>query len=179
MDKGKIIKILRLIHRDLGYLMVGISLVYGISGIYLNHMGESDPAFVTVEESVQMPAGLNDKDFSAKWSERGMVEIKRQMPIDSTCRRLMLDGGIGVYNVETGIVDYETHRRKEFVYWINRLHYNKLSGWSIMGDIFAISLIFFAVSGLFMVRGSKGLKGRGKWYLIIGVAIPIIYVLMA
>ena len=29
---------LRVIHRDLGFLMVGLCLVYGVSGFLLNHM---------------------------------------------------------------------------------------------------------------------------------------------
>ena len=38
---------LRVIHRDLGFLMVGLCLVYGVSGFLLNHMDGKDPAFKT------------------------------------------------------------------------------------------------------------------------------------
>jgi len=48
-----------------------------------------------------------------------------------------------------------------------------------MADLFAIGLIFFAISGLFMVRGKRGIAGRGKWFLIIGLLIPIAYILLA
>ena len=46
-----------------------------------------------------------------------------------------------------------------------------------MADLFAVSLIFFAVSGLFMVPGRKGFLGRGKWFLLVGLLIPAVYVL--
>ena len=42
-----------------------------------------------------------------------------------------------------------------------------------MADIFAVTLIFFAISGLFMIKGKKGIAGRGKWYLLIGLLIPL------
>ena len=179
MKRVTIIKWLRIIHRDLGYFMVGISMVYAISGIYLNHMKDSDPAFVTVEESIQMQDQLSLNDFEAAWNKLGITPIRNQMAIDSSHCRLMLEGGIGIYNKATGIVDYELHRRKEFVYWINRLHYSRVAGWNIMADIFATSLIFFAISGLFMIRGKKGLLGRGKYFVIIGILIPILYIIFA
>ena len=46
-----------------------------------------------------------------------------------------------------------------------------------MADLFAFSLIFFALSGLFIVKGKKGMAGTGKWYLLAGILIPVLYVL--
>ena len=48
-----------------------------------------------------------------------------------------------------------------------------------MGDFFAFSLVFFAISGLFMIKGKNGIAGRGKWYLLIGILIPIIYMILS
>lgn len=169
---------MRLIHRDLGFLMVGICLVYGISGILLNHMNGKDPAFTTVEETLQLPQSLSTTELKSLWEEKGLPELKRTASIDETHTRLMLQGGIGVYNAATGTVDYEIHKKNTFVYWINRLHYNKVKGWSPMADLFAVSLVFFAISGLMMVRGKQGIGGRGKWYLIAGLLIPVIYILL-
>lgn len=170
----------RIIHRDLGFLMVGVCLVYALSGILLNHMDGKDPAFKTEEKSVQLEAGLAKDELRVRWEDKkDLPAIRKVMTIDDDHLRVMLEGGIGVYNKKTGIADYEKHSKREFVYWINKLHYNKVKGWSIMGDFFAASLIFFAVSGLVMVKGKKGIAGRGKWYLLIGLLIPIVYVLLA
>lgn len=89
----------------------------------------------------------------------------------------MLEGGVGIYAIRTGEVHYEQHTKREFVYWINKLHYNKVKGWSVMADFFAASLIFFAISGLFMVKGKHGIMQRGKWFLIAGLLIPILYLM--
>ncbi|MCU4155575.1 PepSY-associated TM helix domain-containing protein [Carboxylicivirga sp. A043] len=172
-------KWLRIIHRDLGYVMVGITIIYGISGYLLNHMDGTDPSYETIEGSIQLASGLDKAGLTKAWSlQNDVPEMKRILPIDEEHYRLMLDGGIGVYQSTNGEVVYEEHRKNPFIYFINKLHYNKVGGWTIMGDIFAFSLIFFALSGLFMVKGKKGLAGRGKWYLLLGLAIPIIYLFL-
>ncbi len=177
-NKHSALRILRTVHRDLGYLMVGVSIVYGISGILLNHMNGKDPAYKTEIKSVQLEPQLNKDELSIRWKDHGdLPPIKKVLPIDQDHSRLMLDGGVGVYSIKTGLVDYEKFTQRKFVYWINRLHYNKVSGWHFMADFFAVSLLFFAISGLFMVKGKKGITGKGKWYLLAGLAIPVAYIL--
>jgi len=172
-------RINRVIHRDLGYLMVGISLVYGISGILLNHLSGKDPAFRTEAKTIQLPANLTDNELSDVWKEdKSLPNLKRIMRIDDNHSRLFLDGGVGIYNSAKGYLDYETHKKRPLIYWINRLHYNKVKGWWPVADIFAGSLILLAITGLFMVKGKRGIAGSGKWYLIAGILIPVIFGLL-
>ena len=178
MNRVKIVKWLRVIHRDLGFLMVGISVIYAVSGILLNHMGKTDPAFKTTEESITIQRGLTAEGLEQPFKEHSLPTIKRVMTIDEDHLQVLLDGGIGVYNSATGEFDYEKHTRRDLIYWINRLHYSNVQGWSLMADLFAGSLIFFALSGLFLVRGKNGIKGRGKWYLLAGLLIPLLFVLL-
>ncbi len=176
--KNSVVRWLRIVHRDLGYLMVGICLVYGISGILLNHMNGKDPAYRSSYYTLDFPAGLDRDGVSAAWNGKsGLPRLKKALPLDDQHTRLMLEGGMGVYNSATGTLDYELHEKRALVYWINKLHYNRVDGWSIMADLFAVSLIFFALSGLFMIPGRKGLPGRGKWFLLAGVLIPVCYVI--
>ncbi len=179
-SNNKLLKKLRSWHRDLGFLMVGVCLVYAISGILLNHMGEKDPAFKTEEKSLQLEPGLSREELTVYWNDRkDLPAVQRILPVDEDHSRLMLEGGIGIYDRQTGRADYEKHTKREFIYWINRLHYNKVKGWNIMADFFAASLIFFAVSGLLIVKGKNSISGRGKWFLLLGLLIPVIYVLLA
>ena len=179
MNRQKIVKWLRIIHRDLGFLMVGITIVYALSGMVVNHIGKHDPAFKTEEGILELPVGMDDAAIAEQLAEHDLPDMKRTAPLDSEHIQVYLQGGVAVYNKINGNFEYETFQKRPFIYWINRLHYNKVGGWSIMGDLFATSLIFFAVSGLFLVRGKNGIAGRGKWYLIIGILIPIIYVMLA
>jgi hypothetical protein len=175
----KFTRLLRIVHRDLGFAVVGVSLIYGISGIYLNHLDGKDPAYRTEERSLQLSVGLDEKQLSDVWNaDAELPPLKRVFRIDEDHFRLMLDGGVAVYSSADGRADYERHTRREFVYWINRLHYNKVKGWSPVADFFAGSVLFLAVSGMFIVRGKSGLAGRGKWYLLAGLLVPVLYVLL-
>jgi hypothetical protein len=159
--------------------MVGVCLVYGISGILLNHMNGKDPAYRTLTRELQLEPGLSREELATRWLDRtGTPALKRVLPVDAGHERLMLDGGTGIYDLATGRVSYEKHERVELIYWINKLHYNKVKGWSIMGDLFAISLIFFALSGLLIAKGKRGTTGRGKWFLLAGLLVPVLYVLL-
>ncbi len=179
MNWNKVVKWLRIIHRDLGFLMVGVSIIYGVSGMIVNHMGATDPAFKTVQETITIDQNLMQGELPKAFEDRGLPTIKRVAQIDEEHTRVMLEGGVGVYNSATGELVYEQHKQRPVVYWFNRLHYNRVKGWSFMGDFFAASLIFFALSGIFMVRGKVGVMGRGKWYLIVGILIPLIYVFLS
>lgn len=177
-DKVAVKKWLRILHRNLGFLMVGICLIYAVSGILLNHMDGKDPAYKSIEETIQFEKNLTREELSKLWeTKQNLPLLKRVFVEDSTHYRLMLDGGIGIYSLQTGRADYEHHTKRQLVYWINKLHYNKVNGWSFMADFFAGSLIFFAISGLFIVSRKNGLLGKGKWYLIAGICIPIIYLI--
>ena len=178
--KNQTTKWARIIHRDLGYLMVGVCLVYAISGILLNHMDGQDPAYRTETGSLTLEPGLTREEVPIVWKDKKeLPPLRKVMPVDEEHFRLMLEGGTGIYNKINGATNYEKYTRREFVYWINRMHYNKIKGWSPMADFFAVSLIFFALSGLLMVKGRKGLAGRGKWFLIAGLLIPVLYVIFS
>lgn len=178
-NKSKFIRILRIIHRDLGFLMVGIALIYGISGIIMNHLGNEDPAYQTIRKSFDLPPGLNKESLTSEWEKQAdLAEIKRIMESDGNSLRLFLDGGQAVYQKNDGSVSYEVYKKNHFVYWINRLHYNKANSWTFMADFFACSLIFFAVSGLFMVKGKRSLAGTGKWWVLLGLIIPLIVIFL-
>jgi len=172
----KLTRLLRIIHRDLGFLVVGVTLVYGISGILLNHMKGKDPAFRTEAKNLQLPANLSNAELSDAWqADKSLPPLKRIMQIDETNSRVFIDGGVGVYDSSTGSLSYERHKKRVLVYWINRLHYNKVNGWSPVADFFAGSLILLAITGLFIVKGKRGITGSGKWYLLIGLLIPILF----
>jgi len=175
-----LVKKLRSWHRDLGFLMVGICLVYAISGVLLNHMGDKDPAFKTEKKSLRLESNLAQEKLETDWNGRKeLPPLRKIIPGDEEHSQLILEGGVGTYNHRTGEVAYEKYTKRKLVYWINRLHYSKVKGWNVMADFFAASLLFFAISGLVMVKGKYGISGRGKWLLILGLLIPVGYVLLA
>ena len=172
----KLTRLLRVIHRDLGFFVVGISLVYGISGIILNHLGTSNPAFHKEVRDIQFPACLTETELTAAWNaDKTLPPMKRIMRMDENRSRLFLEGGIGIYQSSTGNLNFEVHKKRDLIYWINRLHYNKVKGWGPVADFYAGALIFLAVSGIFIVKGKRSIVGSGKWYLLAGILIPVLY----
>lgn len=67
-----------------------------------------------------------------------------------------------------------------FLYVANWLHLNRgKKGWTIIADFYAVVLLVLAFSGMLMVRGKQGLFGRGGVFLLIGLAVPVIYIIVA
>jgi hypothetical protein len=70
-------------------------------------------------------------------------------------------------------------KRRPFFREMNFLHYNKPKKlWTWFSDGFALALILLAISGLFMIRGKKGITGRGAWLTALGIIIPVIFLLL-
>jgi hypothetical protein len=44
-----------------------------------------------------------------------------------------------------------------------------------MADLYAVALLALAVTGLFMLKGKKGITGRGAWLTTFGVLIPVVF----
>lgn len=174
----KIRKWLRFIHRDLGYFFVGITIIYSVSGIILNHKknGE-DPAYRTEHQSIQLASNLTPDQLKTYWhTNLTDYPLNRILPDDNKYN-VYLKGGLGNYDPVNGRLSFEVYEKKEWVYFINKLHYNSRKGWTLMADIFAVVMIVFALSGMFMVPGRKGITGRGKWLVLIGIIIPFLFFL--
>jgi uncharacterized protein len=177
LNKVGIRKWLRIIHRDLGYFVVGITLVYAISGIILNHKKRGiDPAYRTVTVNDTLQSGMSIEELHLFFKHHYVdYELNKVLP-DQTRYQLFVKGGVGSYNVETGIIYFEVYQIKPFVSFINKLHYNKKKHWTIPADFFAGSLIFLALSGLFMVRGKNSIARNGKWYVLAGIVLVVVYI---
>ena len=42
------------IHRDFGYFFLGMTIIYGLSGIALNHMQDWNPNYVIINKEIQV-----------------------------------------------------------------------------------------------------------------------------
>jgi hypothetical protein len=49
--------------------------------------------------------------------------------------------------------------------------------WIWISDAMAVFLLFVAISGLFLLKGKYGLKGRGLWLTGLGIIIPLAVIL--
>jgi len=74
----------------------------------------------------------------------------------------------------------EGQKPRFFLHAANWLHLNRgKKAWTYVADGFAIVLLMLATTGMLMVRGRQGVFGRGGVFLLIGIAVPVLYVLFA
>jgi hypothetical protein len=98
-------------------------------------------------------------------------------PNDNTLKIFLKDGSV-IINTNSGDGLIEQVRRRPFIRESNYLHYNPIKYWTWFSDLYAGALIALAVTGLFLVRGKKGITGRGAWMTILGILIPLIFLLI-
>ena len=177
-SKRDFITLMRDLHRDLGYLMVGICLVYGMSGFMLNRMKRIDPSYRVESINVELQKNADKQTLQTYWNQEELPKISIIRSTEDGFS-MLYKGGEANYDKETGELSYVLYSKRPIMYWVNLLHYNNVNGWKHVANVFAISLIFFAVSGLFLVKGKKGLAGRGKWLLLVGFLLPIVFLIFS
>lgn len=171
----------RWIHRDLGYFFAGMIIIYGLSGIALNHIDDWDPSYYLVnekEEVEKLPEGtvLNLDDMKEKMKDWKIKKnpLKHYYPKPNNIK-VFYKGGSLVYYQTEGIIHIEGTERRPIFHAVNWLHYNPNNIWKWYSDFFAVALILLSISGLFILRGKHGLAKRGKWLLGVGILIPLVF----
>lgn len=176
---------LRAVHRDIGYLAVGLTVVYAVSGIAINHLGEWDPNFKSVVDKYQFDLPLPDDDIelTAKVVDKlGLSEddVRAAFFDSEVLFEVTLQESLAVLDTSTGIMKVASKEPRFMLRVINWLHYNRgKSAWTYIADGYAVLLLYLAFSGAFLLKGRKGLIGRGGILILMGAAIPIAYVQLA
>jgi hypothetical protein len=177
--------VLRAIHRDLGYLCIGLTIVYAISGVAVNHIHEWNPNYAVSLQRFELgpiphavPAG---DDTTLDVLRRLGMDERFDTTFQSDPASLRIVQGPITIDVDltSGRGMREDVRTRPILYESNVLHLNHQKGvWTWVADGFAVSLAFLALSGAFILRGRQGLTGRGLWFTLTGLAIPIVFLLV-
>ncbi len=174
----------RILHRDIGFFFIGTSIIYGLSGIALNHRNDWNPNYSVEVNDFDTKIDLSSNQNIVENIYRLLDDVddrdnykKHYYPNSDYIKIFLNQGSTVVVNIKTGQGRAEFLRRRFLIYESNYLHYNPTKYWTWFSDIFAGALILFAITALFMVRGKKGALGRGGIYAIAGIIIPIIFLL--
>ena len=172
--------ILRGIHRDIGYLAVGLTLVYALSGIAVNHIEDWDPNFVHVDTTHQLEGIPSEEADAVAFveSQLGIEEAADDVFSFSESRIVVNYAQRSLtINPVTGSVAEKGQSPRFILRIMNWLHLNRgKKAWTYFADGYAAMLVFLALSGMFMLPGRRGLIGRGGVLVLIGVALPLLYV---
>ena len=172
--------LVRQLHRDTGYLAVGLTLVYAISGLAVNHIADWDPNFQHLEKQHRL-TGIPVGD------EAAVAFVAEELGIDEAPNDVFAyskDRIVANYeqrtltiNPSSGMVLEKGQSPRFLLRLMNWLHLNRgKKAWTYFADGYAIMLVFLALSGMFMLSGRRGLIGRGGILVAIGIALPLLYV---
>ena len=173
------------LHRDIGYLSVGLTLVYALSGLAVNHIKEWNPSYrvETVHSRVKPLPEFIDK------AEEAIPAILQQLgekkEFESSFRpdpesiQIFVQGRSILANLVTGEVIHDKALPRPLLYELNALHLNRPKElWTAVADIYAVALILLALTGLLMFREKTWLRCRAFWLMAAGVLIPLIAALL-
>ena len=159
-------KWMRIIHRYLGFFLIGIMIVYSLSGVVLVFR---DTDFLKKENTVEKTIKPN-----LKGEQLGRaLKIKQFKPTK-------IEGDIvlfknGEYNKKTGLAKYTS---KELPYVLGRMtHLHKAKSseplfW--LNVFFGVSLFFFAISSFWMFMPKTKIFKKGMYFTVFGVVLTFI-----
>ncbi|MEZ4329475.1 MAG: PepSY-associated TM helix domain-containing protein [Polyangiales bacterium] len=177
-------RVVRSLHRDAGYLAVGLTLVYALSGLAVNHIGEWDPNFTELSRSVSL-AELPEHEGDAR-DAAILAALDVTGPLDERYEEgegaFSLRVGEDVVYVDTqaGTARLEARRPRPLLRVANWLHLNRgKAAWTYFADAYAVGLLFLALSGLFMLPSRGPGIGRRGLLVGLGVLLPVLYVTLS
>ena len=178
-------KLNRILHRDLGYFFFGMTIIYALSGIALNHLDDWNPSYVVTQKKIaleKLPEKKSQVDQSYARSVAAQFDEKNSFknyyfPEPNQLKIFIEDGSIEV-NLKSGEGSIEKSEKRPVFYQVNYLHYAPGKWWIYFSDIYAAALIILAITGLFILRGKQGIQRRGAWLTTLGVLVPVIFLIV-
>lgn len=173
---------LRAIHRDVGYLAVGFTLIYALSGIAMNHVDDWDYSFKSSERTLTItpvPDTATDDEAVALVTRAAGVGTPDEVFRAGDEVRLSYASGTQVTAIGATVTVQEREDRFFFrvATWLHATRGKQ--AWKYISDAYAVLLLYLAISGLFMIKGRLGLRWRGTILVALGVAVPVAYIVLS
>ncbi|NNF99510.1 MAG: hypothetical protein HKM93_09045 [Desulfobacteraceae bacterium] len=173
-----------IIHRDIGYLCAGLTLIYAISGVAVNHMADWNPNYRIERVTAKVDALQTGEQPGMPYVQQVLAQLAEERKFknvfqpDPKTLNIFVEGNTITVDLPTGQVIQEKTIPRPVLYEMNFLHTNHAKKlWTWFADLYAVALGVLTVTGLFVLKGNKGLTGRGKWLTGIGVAVPVIFLI--
>lgn len=171
-----------LLHRDIGFLCIGLTLLYAISGVAVNHISEWNPSY-SVERVETNIGPVYGDPAKAETLSLILTRLNEQGKLESSYRpdrkslQLFVEGRSILVDLSSGHVVHDRAIPRPGLREMNFLHLNHpKKAWTWVADIYAAALAFLAVSGLFMMR-RKTLR-RGLVLSGIGIVLPLFFLVL-
>lgn len=157
--------------------MVGLTLVYALSGVLANHRRDWDA------EHQKITVNRTFSPISSTPPEAAQAHVIAQLalpapktawwPLEGELELVYAGWSVRAHPDE-GVATEHRVQRRGWVKFVHDFHYNRLGPFGTwLADFYAITLAFLALSGAILLRGRAGLMGRGKWLVAAGVLLPL------
>lgn len=174
-------KLCRVLHRDLGYLFLGATVVYAASGIVLNLESDDwDPSYSISRVERPLPDAGTNQPFTRVHATNVLAQLgvtgryrNHYFPADGQVR-VFFDGGNATLDLGAGAVVVEALKRRPVLHTFNRLHENPGGLWTWYASIYGGALVVLAVTGMFMLRGRHSITRRGGMLAALGVLAMVL-----
>ena len=176
-------KLNRVLHRDLGYIFFGMTIIYSVSGIVLNHRKPGGDASIINRSEVfyDEPVIKNKFNRKAVYNLLDRQKIDRSeyknfyFPSEKNVMIYLKQGHI-LFELDAGKGKIVTIRKRPVLTEFNFLHYNKPKKlWTWFSDLYAVSMILIAITGLFILKGKTGITRRGGVLTALGLLVPLLF----
>lgn len=165
------------LHRDVGYLVVGLTIVYAVSGLAVNHRADWNPSYRIGKRALEIaPIAATERDEIVRQAREALAlgEPRAVFRPDPQTLQLFYEKETYSVDLPTGAVIVDGVRKRPVLWEMNQLHLNTPKGaWTWIADLYALALLLMSVTGLFVLKGKTGITGRGAWLTAAGVAIPL------
>jgi hypothetical protein len=165
-EKKSVRQLVRALHRDVGFFVVGLVIIYTLSGIVLVYR---DTGFLTREVQVEkkLPPGIAPSVLGKMLRIKGFSVTKTEGDV------VRFQGGS--YDRTTGLAVYTTRELPVVLQQFVGLHKTvsgKVTHWYAV--LFAASLCFLAISSFWMYPGGTSMVRRGGCITIVGIVVTTV-----
>jgi hypothetical protein len=172
---------LRAIHRDVGYFSIGLTFIYALSGLAVNHIADWEPNFRQVTRVHQVALPLPEDDAAIADTIRSALDVPEPLRevfrADEHGVEIVFDRRTLHVDTRTGRVVEQGQEPRFFLRVANWLHLNRgKKAWTLIADGYAVFLLLLSITGLWMFPGRKGILGRAGLIAVAGALVPALYV---
>ncbi len=164
-------KTIRILHRYVGFFLVGIMVMYAISGIVLTYRNTNlfkvkKHIEVTLEPDLpidQLSRALRIRHFDVEKEDATTLYFRE-----------------GSYNKQTGVATYDQSDYPAFISKLVKLHMTASGGeLSWLTTIFGVALLFLAISSFWMFKPQTKIFKKGIIVSIAGIIFTIILTILS
>jgi len=171
----------RAVHRDLGYFCVGLTVIYALSGFLLNHIHDFNSNYRIETTATAIDPVLLENALTPDGVISILAFLGDDRPVRATYQpdpesiQIFVEGSLVEVNLVTGVAVYERVSERTVLKAMNDLHLNRAgTSWTWIADLYTLALALLAITGIFVLKGKKGITGRGAWLTSAGVLLPLV-----